>query len=240
MPQLRVQSWRGKSSEHPRESRGATDQGLTRLHPERLPLTMTDQSQNGPHPLRSRLGGRNLYLVGMMGSGKSSSGRPLAKQLGYGFVDADPVIEQVAGRPIPKIFAEEGEAGFRAIESQVLQAIGQRHSLVVATGGGVVTRPENWGILHQGVVIWLAPDRERILKRLANDPTQRPLLETDDPTASLDALLSKRNPFYAEADLHLSVGDQSAEEVAAMVLEAIPTILSSNQEAPDGPQTTEG
>ena len=201
---------------------------------------MTEQPQNGPHLLRSRLGGRNLYLVGMMGSGKSSSGRPLAQALGYGFVDADPVIEQVAARPIPQIFAEEGEAGFRAIEAQVLMAIGQRHSLVVATGGGVVTRPENWGVLHQGIVIWLDPGQEQLLRRLESDTTERPLLRTDNPSATVNALLEERAPFYGEADLHLRVDNQSAEQVAAMVLEAIPSILSSDQGPPGAPQTTAG
>ena len=91
--------------------------------------------------LKERLSGRSIYLIGMMGSGKTSTGRPLAKRLGYGFVDADAVIEQVAGCTIPEIFERDGEAGFRSIESQVLNAISQRHSLVVATGGGVVTKP---------------------------------------------------------------------------------------------------
>lgn len=75
----------------------------------------------------------------MMGSGKSSTGRPLAKRLGYGFVDADGVLEALAKRPIAKVFEADGEQRFRALESQVLQAIGERHSLVVATGGGVIT-----------------------------------------------------------------------------------------------------
>ena len=201
---------------------------------------MTDQPQNGPHPLRSRLGGRNLYLVGMMGSGKSSSGRPLAQQLGYGFVDTDPVIEQVAGRPIPQIFCEDGEDGFRAIEAQVLQAIGQRHSLVVATGGGVVTKPENWGVLHQGIVIWLNPGRDKILARLQNDSTLRPLLQTESPDEALDSLLEARTPLYAEADLQLSVGDQSPEQVATMVLDSLPSILTPASGGPGAPQTTAG
>ncbi|HJL68124.1 MAG TPA: shikimate kinase, partial [Prochlorococcaceae cyanobacterium Gl_MAG_24] len=105
-----------------------------------------------PHPLKQRLGGRNLYLVGMMASGKSITGRPLAQQISYGYIDTDAVIEQLAGRAIPQIFSEEGEEVSRAMESQVLNAIGQRHSLVVSTGGGIVTKPENWGVLHQGIV----------------------------------------------------------------------------------------
>ena len=105
--------------------------------------------------LKQTLAGRSLYLVGMMGSGKTSTGRPLAERLGYGFVDADAVIEEAAGCSIPQIFDSDGETGFRDIETHVLSAISQRHSLVVATGGGIVTRPENWGMLHQGIVICL-------------------------------------------------------------------------------------
>ena len=105
--------------------------------------------------LARRLEGLNLYLVGMMGTGKSAVGRPLAEALGYRFIDADTVLEQAAGRTIPDIFASDGETGFRALETAVLGQISSWHSLVVATGGGVVTRPENWGHLHQGVVVWL-------------------------------------------------------------------------------------
>ena len=201
---------------------------------------MSDQPSGAAHPLRSRLGGRNLYLVGMMGSGKSSSGRPLAQQLGYGFVDADNVIEEVAGRSIPDLFEQEGEEGFRALESQVLQAIGQRHSLVVATGGGVVTRPQNWGVLHQGIVIWLDPARETLMRRLTDDSTPRPLLACPDPEEALQRLLEQRRPLYAEADLQVPIGDQSAETVASLVLERIPTILRTDPGAPDAPRTTGG
>ena len=130
--------------------------------------------------LKERLSGRSIYLIGMMGSGKTSTGRPLAKRLGYGFVDADAVIEQVAGYAIPEIFERDGEAGFRLIESQVLNAISQRHSLVVATGGGVVTKPENWGQLHSGIVVWLDVDRAQLIERLRDDSTQRPLLQQPD------------------------------------------------------------
>ena len=135
--------------------------------------------------LKQRLGGRSIYLIGMMGSGKTSTGRPLAKRLGYGFVDADAVIEQAAGCSIPDIFERDGEAGFRAIERQVLNAISQRHSLVVATGGGVVTTPENWGQLHSGIVVWLDVDRGQLLARLQADSTLRPLLQQPNPEAAL-------------------------------------------------------
>ena len=158
--------------------------------------------------LKQRLGGRSLYLVGMMGSGKTSTGRPLAERLGYGFVDADAVIEQAAGCSIPEIFQRDGEDGFRAIEHQVLSAISQRHSLVVATGGGVVTQRENWGLLHSGIVIWLDVVQEQLLKRLQADSTVRPLLQTEDP-AALNATAGERRPLYAEADLTVVINDET-------------------------------
>ena len=175
--------------------------------------------------LKQRLGGRSLYLVGMMGSGKTSTGRPLAERLGYGFVDADAVIEQAAGCSIPEIFERDGEAGFRSLESQVLSAISQRHSLVVATGGGVVTQPENWGMLHSGIVIWLDVMPDQLLQRLNADSTVRPLLQTADPEAALNALLNERRPLYAEADLTVVINDETPEAVADGILQLVPSLL---------------
>ena len=175
--------------------------------------------------LRQRLGGRSLYLIGMMGSGKTSTGRPLAEQLGYGFVDADAVIEQAAGCTIPEIFERDGEEGFRSLESQVLSAICQRHSLVVSTGGGVVTKPTNWGLLHSGIVIWLDVMRDQLLTRLKADATERPLLQTADPEAALDALLAERKPLYAEADLTVVIDQEDPAAVADGILQLLPGLL---------------
>ena len=175
--------------------------------------------------LKQRLAGRSLYLVGMMGSGKTSTGRPLAERLGYGFVDADAVIEQAAGCSIPEIFERDGEAGFRSLESQVLSAISQRHSLVVATGGGVVTQPENWGLLHSGIVIWLDVVPEQLLQRLKADSTVRPLLQTADPEVALNTLLNERRPLYAEADLTVVINDETPEAVADGILQLVPSLL---------------
>ena len=175
--------------------------------------------------LKQRLSGRSLYLVGMMGSGKTSTGRPLAERLGYGFVDADAVIEQAAGCSIPEIFERDGEAGFRSLESQVLSAISQRHSLVVATGGGVVTQPENWGMLHSGIVIWLDVVPDQLLHRLNADSTVRPLLQTTDPEAALNALLNERRPLYSEADLTVVINDETPEAVADGILQLLPSLL---------------
>ena len=175
--------------------------------------------------LKQRLGGRSLYLVGMMGSGKTSTGRPLAERLGYGFVDADAVIEQAAGCTIPEIFEQDGESGFRAIETQVLNAISQRHSLVVATGGGVVTQSPNWGLLHSGIVIWLDVVPEQLMQRLKADSTVRPLLQTDDPDAALNALLNRRRPLYAEADLTVVIDQETPDAVADGILQLLPSLL---------------
>ena len=185
--------------------------------------------------LARRLEGLNIYLVGMMGAGKSAAGRPLAEALGYRFLDADTALEQVAGRSIPEIFANDGEAGFRALETAVLAQITGWHSLVVATGGGVVTRPENWGHLRQGLVVWLDAPGDVLLERLASDPTPRPLMQAADPEAQLQALLAQRRPLYGQADLRVLQSGERPEQVAARVLEAIPSVLRQRQAPPQQP-----
>jgi shikimate kinase len=183
--------------------------------------------------LAKRLQGLNLYLVGMMGAGKSAVGRPLAEALGYRFVDSDSVIEQSAGRSIPEIFASEGETGFRELETAVLDSIAHWHSLVVATGGGVVTRPHNWGHLQQGVVVWLDAPQELLLERLAADSTARPLLALADPAERLSTLLHERRPLYGQADLTVVQGaGESPQRIAQRVMEALPSLLRQRQQAP--------
>ena len=193
---------------------------------------------SSPAALARRLAGVNLYLVGMMGAGKSAAGRPLAEALGYRFLDADQVLQQAAGRTIPEIFASDGEQGFRDLETAVLDQIAGWHSLVVATGGGVVTRPRNWGHLQQGVVIWLDAPAELLLQRLRRDPTPRPLLASEDPAARLQELLGQRRPLYAQADLTLvqQEGEDPAR-VAQRLLEQLPTILSEPRKPPEAPIT---
>lgn len=185
--------------------------------------------------LAQRLEGLNIYLVGMMGAGKSAAGRPLADALGYRFLDADTALEQVAGRSIPEIFASDGEEGFRALETAVLGQITGWHSLVVATGGGVVTRPENWGHLRQGLVVWLDAPSDLLLERLTADPTPRPLMQAPDREAQLQALLEQRRPLYAQADLTVLQSGEVPEQVARNVLDAIPSILKEREAPPEQP-----
>jgi shikimate kinase len=203
-------------------------------HPKKVGRRPGCCPMTAPHStLRQRLEGLNLYLVGMMGSGKSTAGRHLAQQLGYRFLDADSSLEQVAGRPIPEIFASEGEAGFRRLEAAVLNQIASWHSLVVATGGGVVTQPQNWGQLHQGVVIWLDAPEALLLERLRADPTPRPLMEAPDPATRLAELLEQRRPLYAQADLHIQQDGRPPDQVAAQILEALPGLIKQRSAPPE-------
>jgi len=179
-------------------------------------------------PLSDRLKGLNLYLVGMMGAGKSTLGKHLATRLQYQFFDTDTLIEQVTQRSIPDLFAE-GEAEFRAVETSVLAQLCPYHHLVVATGGGMVTRPQNWSYLHQGLVIWIDVPLQQLFDRLQKDPTPRPLLQTPDPLAKLETLLQQRRSLYGEADLHFLNDrlEETLEETLDRLLNAIPSALKT-------------
>ena len=181
--------------------------------------------QSTPKTLKEKLGGRNIFLIGMMGSGKSQTGPVLAKMINYAFVDTDDVIEKASKQSISSIFEKDGEKVFRDVEKKVLKEISQHHSLVIATGGGLVTLPENWGILHQGIVIWLDLDLKRSIKRLESDQKRRPLLLGDNLAENFSQIYESRKPIYLESDLRIEVEDQSPYEVATMVAEHLPSIL---------------
>jgi len=181
--------------------------------------------QSTPKTLKEKLGGRNIFLIGMMGSGKSQTGPFLAKMINYAFVDTDDVIEKASKQSISSIFEKDGEKVFRDVEKKVLKEISQHHSLVIATGGGLVTLPENWGILHQGIVIWLDLDVKRSIKRLESDKKKRPLLIGDDLAENFSQIYESRKPIYLESDLRIEVEDQSPYEVATMIAEHLPSIL---------------
>ncbi|MEN9203924.1 MAG: shikimate kinase [Thermostichus sp. DG_1_6_bins_120] len=179
------------------------------------------------HPLihpeeAERLRGVNLYLVGMMASGKSTLGAELASQLGWQFFDTDTLVEQVAGCSVAELFAKEGEAYFRDLETQVLAQLSSYTRLVIATGGGVVLRPQNWGYLHHGLTIWLDVAPTLIWQRLLRDPGQRPLLQTEDPQAALHTLMQQRQPFYRQADVRVPISSEiSPPQLAQQVWQAI-------------------
>ncbi len=171
----------------------------------------------------------NIYLIGMMGCGKSTIGQVLAKQIGYGFLDTDSSIERLTKQSIGEIFAAVGEDEFRSIESQVLSEASAYTKLVVSTGGGIVIKQENWGSLRQGMVVWLDVAADVLWQRLVGDNT-RPLLQDPNPQAKLKEILESRRSRYGEADLRISIDrERSPADVAAEILQMIPTILKSTQ-----------
>lgn len=173
------------------------------------------------------LKGANLYLVGMMGAGKTTVGRILAKHLGYRFADTDEMIEQVAGQSIAKIFETEGEAAFRELETKVLAEVSAYKKLAISTGGGIVLRTQNWSYLHYGIVVWLDVPVEELYNRLREDST-RPLLRDPDPLAKLQNLYESRQALYAQADVRVTSGaGETPEQLAPRVIEAVRKVLKS-------------
>ncbi len=173
----------------------------------------------------SGLQGINLYLIGMMGAGKTTVGQLIAKHLGYGFLDTDQVIVQAAGKSINQIFAEDGETAFRQLESKVLSEICAYTKLTIATGGGIIMNSLNWSYLHHGLIVWLDAPVELLYQRLLND-TSRPLLQDTDPLGKLRSLLEQRQPLYAQADLRITLNEgETPEEIALRAIDLIPSVL---------------
>lgn len=146
----------------------------------------------------------------MMGAGKTSVGRILAKRLNKTFFDSDHVIEERTGVRIPVIFEIEGEAGFRARETQVVEELTAGHNIVLATGGGVVLSERNRRVLRdRGTVVYLRAGVKDLLTRTRND-RNRPLLQTADPRGRLTELFEARDPLYREtAHVIIDTGSQS-------------------------------
>ncbi len=154
----------------------------------------------------------NIILVGMMGAGKTTVGRLLAKQLGKTFIDSDEEIQRRTGVTIPHIFDVEGEAGFRLRESAVIQELLAQNDIVLATGGGAILSPQNRSMMKQnGVVVYLKSTVHDLWQRTRHDQN-RPLLQTENPRAKLQELLDLREPLYEEAaDVVAHTGKQSVQ-----------------------------
>jgi shikimate kinase len=165
----------------------------------------------------------NIVLIGFMGSGKSTVGRELHRLLGYPLVDMDALIEERAGKPITRIFEEDGEAAFRNLESRLLEelALTLDSGHIIATGGGVVVSPQNRACLRRlGYVVWLCAPASVIFNRTRNS-VERPLLHTGDPAARIQNLLAQRDPWYGDcAHLKLDTVGLSSREIAAGILDS--------------------
>jgi shikimate kinase len=171
--------------------------------------------------LPAALGSRSLVLVGMMGAGKSSIGRKLAQVLEIPFVDADSEIETAAGMSIPEIFAIHGEAYFRAGEARVIARLLEGGPQVLATGGGAFMREETRGAIRaKGISIWLKAEFDVLLRRIRRR-SDRPMLKTEDPAATLKALMAERYPVYSEADVTVLSRDVPHETIVTEILSAV-------------------
>jgi shikimate kinase len=166
---------------------------------------------------------RNLFLVGLMGAGKTTVGRQLARRLGKTFYDTDHEIERRTGVRVALIFEIEGEAGFRAREAQVVEALTALDGVVLATGGGAVLDPANRARLaSRGLVIYLRAQPRDLHYRTRHDKS-RPLLANADPLARLEELHRARDPLYREvADLVVETGRQSVGHLVESLLKRLP------------------
>lgn len=164
---------------------------------------------------------RSIVLVGLMGAGKTSIGRRLAKHLHLPFIDADAEIAKAAGLSIPEIFRLYGEPAFRDGERRVIERLMRESAKVLATGGGAFMDPDTRAIVRQrGISIWLRADLDVLVHRIGRRD-DRPLLAGGDPRAVLGDLIKQRYPVYAEADLTVDTGDEPAEATVEKVIAAL-------------------
>nr|WP_288381213.1 bifunctional shikimate kinase/3-dehydroquinate synthase AroKB [uncultured Massilia sp.] len=170
-----------------------------------------------PHPKSN-----NIFLVGLMGAGKTTIGRQIARKLGKRFVDSDHEIEARTGATIPWIFEIEGEASFRRREADVIRDLSSQDDLVLATGGGAVLNPASRALLaERGTVIYLRASIGSILQRTSHDKN-RPLLQTADPRARLEELFAQRDPLYREiADLVIDTGRPNVQSMVQTILDQL-------------------
>lgn len=165
---------------------------------------------------------RSLILVGPMGAGKTTIGRLLATELSLPFLDTDREIEERSGADIPWIFDVEGESGFRARETAMLDELSQLSDIVLATGGGIVMAPQNRVYLRRGFVVYLYATVEQQVERTARD-RKRPLLQNDDPETVLRRLFAIRDPLYRDvADVIVDTDNRNPRAVCRDIMAAIP------------------
>src|SRR5712691_1988715 len=185
--------------------------------------------QGATHDLATRpetavttaLGQRSIVLVGIMGSGKSSIGRRVALRLGIPFVDADAEIEKAAGMTIPDIFAMHGEPDFRAGEARVIARLLESGPQVLATGGGAFMNADTRAVIGaKGVSVWLKAEFDVLMRRIKRRH-DRPLLKTDDPGATLRALMDERYPVYALADVTVQSREVPHEKIVDEIVSGL-------------------
>ncbi len=163
----------------------------------------------------------NIFLIGFMGSGKTSVGWRLSQRLGYYFLDMDQQIEKEERCKISQLFKEKGESFFRQLETQLLSRLVSLQNTVVSTGGGIVTTEGNLEIMKRiGKVVYLKLSPEAVYQRLKYD-TSRPLLQTENVEEQIRALLEKRESLYAQANSIVGVQDRSVNQITSQIIHSL-------------------
>lgn len=164
----------------------------------------------------------HVILIGLPGAGKSTHGRRVARQCGRPFIDLDRRVVALAGRSIPQIFREDGEAGFRALEREATAALAHEPPSIVAPGGGWMMDPANVALAKPGAtIIWLKVSARLAVRRMGARIRSRPLLRNVDPVETLEKLLDVRAPRYAAADVVIDTEVLDWQGVAAAILARI-------------------
>ncbi len=179
-------------------------------------------------------GPRRVVLVGFMAAGKSTVGRKLAERLGYSFVDLDQEVERLSKRTIPELFDEGGEAAFRRMEEAATAALDETRDVVIAVGGGWMTRPELRDRWPDAVRVWLRVGRQAAWERVAGDLAARPMLNSTDPEGSLRSLMRDRAAAYELAELSVNTDGPTPEETAELVADLLAAAFGPARAAPRG------
>ncbi len=182
--------------------------------------------------INARLDGRPVVLIGLMGAGKTTVGRRLARRLNLPFVDADAEIESAAGRTVAEIFAEDGEAFFRSGEERVIARLLASGPHVLATGGGAWMSEKTRDLVARTAIsVWLRADLDVLMERVSRRPG-RPLLQNPDPRAVMKELMDARYPLYARADITVESREAPHQAIVNDIIQALAAWLESGGETP--------
>jgi shikimate kinase len=180
--------------------------------------------------IRAALGARSVVFVGLMGAGKTAIGRKVAQILDLPFADSDHEIEAAARMTVAELFAEYGEAEFRALEQRVLARLLRDGPRVVSTGGGAFMNAETRATIRAlGVSVWLKAGLDVLMPRVLKRPS-RPLLQVPDPRSVMERLMMERYPVYAEADVTVMTRDDSKEAIARETIDSLDAYLARGRE----------
>jgi shikimate kinase len=184
---------------------------------------MSEDAVISPHAadIKAKLGKRSVVIVGLMGAGKSTIGKRVAQMLGLNFIDADTEIETASRMTIPELFERYGEPEFRDLERRVIKRILRSGPRVLATGGGAfMNEATRKAIARAGVSVWLKAELDVLMERVSRK-SNRPLLKTADPRATMQKLMDDRYPVYALADLTIISRDERKDVMAGEVVDAL-------------------